>query len=126
LPNAKILLVEDNPSVARSLEHLLVNAGYDVFIAHDGARGLELARAEGVDLILLDWMLPDTEGPQFVQDVRVFTQSPCIMVTAQDGPECAVQALEAGCDDFIEKPIRADELLLRVGRMLRRSEDPGE
>lgn len=125
--NPKILLVEDNPSVARSLAHLLAGSGYDVVTAHDGAEGLNLARTEAIDLILLDWMLPDIEGPEFLRDARDYTQSPCIMVTAQDGPEHAVQALEAGCDDYIEKPIRPDELLLRVERVLQRSaEDAGD
>ncbi len=121
LRNPRILLVEDNHSVAKSLAHLLTGSGYDVVTAYDGAEGLQLARSEAIDLILLDWMLPDTEGPEFLSDLRGFSTSPCIMVTAQDGPEHAVRALEAGCDDYIEKPIRPDELLLRVERVLRRA-----
>lgn len=121
LRNPRILLVEDNHSVSKSLAHLLIGSGYDVVTAYDGAEGLQLARDEAIDLILLDWMLPDTEGPEFLRDLRDFSASPCIMVTAQDGPEHAVQALEAGCDDYIEKPIHPEELLLRVERVLRRS-----
>jgi len=114
----KVLVIEDNEAVIITLQILLHRENYEVIGAQTGHEGLELARTEQPDVILLDWILPDAEGPSLLAELRQVTQAPCIMVTAQDTPAHCVKALDAGCDDFVAKPIHPPELLLRLNRLL--------
>lgn len=114
----KVLIIDDSDAVLATLETVLVRADYEVVVADTGAEGLARARSARPDLILLDWVLPDADGAELLQRIRTFSDVPCIMITGRDAPEHCVEALEAGFDDFIAKPIRPDELLLRLSRLL--------
>lgn len=118
MPKARVLIVDDSAAVVAALSTLLDRCDYEVFTALSGAEALASAHATPPDVILLDWVLPDTEGPQLLREIRTFCSARCIMITAQDTPEHCVEALDAGCDDFVPKPVRPHELLLRLERIL--------
>lgn len=118
MPKARVLIVDDSAAVVATLRTLLDGCGYEVATALTGAEALEAVRVAQPDVILLDWVLPDTEGPQLLREIRTFCSARCIMITAQDSPEHCVAALDAGCDDFVPKPVRPHELLLRLERIL--------
>jgi len=121
----KILIVEDEPDIAELIAFNLDRAGYSTVIAHDGISGLDLALAEGPDLILLDLMLPGKDGFSVFKDLRRDSRTnrtPVIMLTARAQTEDRIQGLEAGADDYLTKPFSPKELILRVQSVLRRSE----
>lgn len=118
--NLKVLVIDDNVGMVETLRIILTRKGYEVVSAHTGESGVNLASTERPDLILLDWMLPDSEGPDLLGTLKAVCNAPCIMVTAKDTAENVVRALDAGCDDFVSKPVHPEELLLRVGRVAAR------
>lgn len=111
----KILVAEDSKADRILLERILARAGYDVVSADSSDTALEVYRAGGIDIALLDWMLPSTGGLTLIKDIRevdLNAQRYCIaiIVTAKARKEDAIRALESGADDFISKPV--DEALL--------------
>jgi DNA-binding response OmpR family regulator len=118
--NLKVLVIDDNVGMVETLRIILTRKDYDVVYAHTGEAGVELALDAQPDLILLDWMLPDSEGPDLLVRLKDACNAPCIMVTAKDTAENVVRALDAGCDDFVSKPVHPEVLLLRVGRIASR------
>ncbi|MFQ6058703.1 MAG: response regulator [Anaerolineae bacterium] len=124
---ATILLVEDDESIAEPLIFGLQGEGFRVLHATDGHRGLELARAEGPDLILLDVMLPGMDGFAVCRTLRRESAVPILMLTARGQELDRVMGLEIGADDYIVKPFSFRELLARVRATLRRRQlDRGE
>ncbi len=120
----KILIVEDEPDVAELVAFNLNRAGYATIIAHDGLSGLDTARKDDPDLILLDLMLPGKDGFSVFKDLRRdprTSRTPVIMLTARAQTEDRIQGLEAGADDYLTKPFSPKELVLRVQSVLRRS-----
>ncbi|MHB1017809.1 MAG: response regulator transcription factor [Coriobacteriia bacterium] len=118
---ARILVVEDDPIIRQTVAYALKRAGFEALTSGDGIEGLETARAEQPDLILLDLMLPGIDGYRFAEEVRrANTEVAIIMVTALDGERDTVRGLDAGADDYITKPFSMDELLARVRANLRR------
>lgn len=115
----KILIIDDNEAVVTTLRFLLEREGFEVVSGCNCREGTELAADDPPDIILLDWILPDGEGPKLISTLKELCGAPCIMITAQDTHRHCVEALEAGCDDFVSKPIRPHELLLRVKRLLK-------
>ena len=117
----RILVVDDVPENARLLEAVLLPRGYDVVIANDGLAALDRVRAEELDLILLDVMMPGLDGYAVCSRLRESDDTavlPVIMVTSSMGQE-KTRAIQAGADDFITKPFDHDELLTRVRSLLR-------
>jgi DNA-binding response OmpR family regulator len=117
----KLLIVEDNPAVARLLHQVAQEAGYAPQVVTSGTEGLTHATAETFDLILLDVMLPGLDGLQVCRSLRerhVFT--PVLMITARDAVQDKVDGLDAGADDYIVKPFQVAELLARMRALLRR------
>ncbi len=122
----KILLVEDEPAIAKFISRGLQREGYTVFSALDGQTGLDLAFRELPDLILLDVMLPDIDGLKVCRQIReAKLQTPILMLTAKDAIPDRVAGLEAGADDYLVKPFAFEELLARL-RALRRRRAPIE
>ena len=123
---AEILLVEDDKTIRIAMEFALTRAGHAVTCAADGAAGLELARAQSPELVLLDLMLPKMSGLELAAQLRADgDEVPIIMVTALDREQDKVRGLDAGADDYITKPFSTEELLARVRANLRRSHAHG-
>ncbi len=117
-----ILIVEDEPSVARGLEYGLKAEGFAVVVAPTGKKALEVARAGGPHLVLLDVRLPDMSGFDVCRTLREEGMTlPIIMVTARDEEVDKVLGLELGADDYVVKPFSLRELLSRVHAALRRA-----
>ena len=118
----KVLIVEDEPSQLELLSYNLVVEGYDVYKAETGEDGLLILQEVEIDLILLDWMLPQTSGLEICRQIKrgKFTKSiPIIMLTARGEEDDKVRGLDTGANDYIVKPYSIKELLARVRAGLR-------
>lgn len=123
--SAHILLVEDEVRLARFIELELDSEGYQITVAHDGLAGLTLARESTLDLIILDWMLPNLSGLEICRRLRsTGNKVPVILLTAKDDVNDRVAGLDAGADDYVVKPFSIEELLARVRAHLRRLQEP--
>ncbi len=122
-----VLIVEDDPQIARALLVNLKARGYRTFHAATGLQCLQLAADAHPDVILLDLGLPDLEGGDVIDGIRGWSSVPIIVVSARHESHSKVDALDRGADDFITKPFAMDELLARLRAALRRSlPDPGQ
>jgi len=118
----KILLVDDETELSDPLSRILLQEGYQVDVANDGAAGINLALENQYDLLILDWMLPHKSGIEICQEVRShFLATPVLFLTAKDTVDDRVDGLDAGADDYLVKPFELRELLARVRALLRRS-----
>lgn len=118
----KILVVDDEETMVRALSTLLAQEGFDVVTATDGAQALDKARVEHPDLILLDVMLPGTDGLEVCRQIRTWSTVPVIMLTAKTAEVDKVTGLDVGADDYVTKPFSSPELLARVKANLRRAQ----
>lgn len=124
LAGRRVLVVEDDPSIAIGLRINLESEGYVVEVAEDGERGLELARTEP-DLIVLDVMLPKRNGLEVLHDLRSEGRAmPIVILSAKSGEMDKVAGLELGAEDYVAKPFSLAELLARVRAALRRARPP--
>ena len=122
LAGKRVLVVEDDPSIAIGLRINLESEGYVVDVADDGERGLELARSESPDLIVLDLMLPKKNGLEVLHDLRAEGRMmPIIILSAKSNEMDKVAGLELGAEDYVAKPFSLAELLARVRGALRRA-----
>ena len=119
---ALMLVVDDDVHILRLLRRTLELEGYQVFTASDGETALDVVDREVPNLIILDIMMPRTDGYAVCQRIREFSQVPIIMVTAKGGDEERVRGLECGADDYVTKPFSTRELVARVKTVLRRSQ----
>jgi DNA-binding response OmpR family regulator len=117
-----VLLVEDDPRVRRVLHLALQDEGYIVVEAATGDDGLHALESTKPDVVLLDVMLPDTDGFAVCRRIRRESDVPVIMVTARTDSHDVVAGLEAGADDYVTKPLVAKELSARIRALLRRTE----
>lgn len=115
-----ILIVEDDPKLARFVELELKHEGYNADLVHNGRDGLEAALSNEHDLIILDLMLPGLNGMEICRRVRQQSQIPIIMLTARDDVMDKVMGLDQGADDYITKPFAIEELLARIRVLERR------
>lgn len=121
LVGKRVLVVEDDPSIAIGLRINLESEGYEVHVAEDGEAGLELARTIAPDLVLLDLMLPKKNGLEVLHDLRnEGSATPVIILSAKSGEMDKVAGLELGAEDYVAKPFSLAELLARVRVALRR------
>jgi len=119
----KILIIEDEQSIATLLSYNLKQAGYETLIANDGKEGYELALSEMPSLIVLDLMLPSMDGVEICKELRLQKVGiPIIMLTAKDDEFDKVLGLELGADDYMTKPFSPREVVARIKAVLRRSE----
>ena len=118
--DARILLVEDDPSIREVTALGLAAAGFGVTTAADGAEGVERWRVEQPDLVLLDVMLPRLDGLEVLRAIRREATTPVVMLTARADTIDVVVGLESGADDYVRKPFEMPELVARVRAALRR------
>ena len=116
----KILIVEDEQAIVDIISFNLQREGYTVLAAYDGEEGVEKAKAENPDLILLDLMLPKMDGYEVCKYLRKTMSTPIIMLTAREEEVDKILGLELGADDYITKPFSMRELLARVKANIRR------
>ncbi|MGA2677847.1 MAG: response regulator transcription factor [Sedimentisphaerales bacterium] len=120
-----VLIVEDNPTMVRALEDNFTMKGYKVKTAFDGEAGLNAVLEKGVDLVILDIMLPKINGFEICSRVRSKgITTPIIMLTAKDQEQDIVMGLNLGADDYVTKPFSIQQLLARVEALLRRTAQP--
>ena len=117
----RILVVEDEPRLARSLAKALREEGYAVDCAETGDDGLYKAESWDYDLILLDVMLPGLDGWELLKRLRKKKSTPVLMLTARDTAQDRVRGLDSGADDYLVKPFDLAELLARVRALIRRA-----
>ena len=119
---ALVLVVEDDPTMAEMVSYNLRRQGLDVDVARDGPSGLRRARSQDVSIVLLDVMLPNLDGVQVAEQLRVSRPTlPILMLTAREEEEVKLRGFAAGADDYLTKPFSMDELVLRVKALVRRS-----
>ena len=118
----RVLIIEDEPLVARAVERALLRAGHQTEIAYNGADGLSRGEAGTHDLIVLDVLLPEIDGLLVCRELRQrHVQTPILMLTARDAVADRVHGLDAGADDYLTKPFATEELLARVRALGRRN-----
>jgi two-component system KDP operon response regulator KdpE len=115
----RVLVVDDEPQIQRFLNVALTAAGYEVVSAETGAQALRLAVTSAPDLIVLDLGLPDRDGKDVLSDIRAFSQTPVIILSARDRESEKIEALDLGADDYVEKPFGIGELTARLRAALR-------
>jgi two-component system, OmpR family, phosphate regulon response regulator OmpR len=116
----RILLIEDDSRLAGMVAEYLGKAGFHVIHAENGTRGLALFDREAPDAVILDLMLPDTDGLEICRQLRARSEGPILMLTARGDPMDRVVGLEMGADDYLPKPFEPRELLARLRAILRR------
>jgi len=118
-----IMVVEDDYSTGKLMEAVLTQNGYDVILARDGIEALEKMDNHHVDLIILDLMLPRMDGYDLTRTLRESNNNiPILMVTAKEAPEDKKKGFIAGTDDYMVKPVDEEEMILRIGALLRRAQ----
>jgi two-component system, OmpR family, response regulator RegX3 len=119
---ARILVVEDEPTLADAVSYALRGEGHDVEAVGSGEEALDVARQRPFDVLVLDLMLPGVSGIEISRRLRGESAIPILMLTARDAEVDRVLGLEAGADDYVTKPFSMTELLARVRALLRRRE----
>ncbi|OUS39963.1 two-component system response regulator CreB [Oleispira antarctica] len=120
-PNACVLLVEDEPSIADNIKYALSSASFEVLWAASGTEALKQFNEQHIDLVILDIGLPDMDGFEVCRQIREISQVPLLFLTARSDEIDRVVGLEMGADDYICKPFSPRELVARVKANLRRS-----
>ena len=117
----RILLVDDEPEILRTLAIPLRSRGYDVAVAATGAEALRVASETSPEVVVLDLGLPDLDGVDVIQRLRAWTAAPVLVLSGRSDSADKVDALDAGADDYVTKPFGMDELLARLRAMTRRA-----
>lgn len=118
----RVLVVDDEPQLARALAINLKARRYDVDLAPDGRSALDLAARKHPDVVVLDLGLPDMDGTEVIRGLRGWTQVPILVLSARHTSAEKVEALDAGADDYVTKPFGMDELLARLRAAVRRAQ----
>jgi two-component system, OmpR family, response regulator MprA len=127
MPEAAILVVDDDPPIRRMLDRTLAAEGYAVESAADGGAALAAIELSAPDLIVLDVAMPGVDGLAVCRRLRAKgLATPVLLLTARDDLRDRVEGLDAGADDYLVKPFATEELLARVRALLRRGHTPGE
>ena len=118
----RVLLVEDDPTTAKSIEMMLTHANLNVYTTDLGEEGIDLAKLYDYDLILLDLDLPDMSGLDVLRHVRMARiETPILILSGDDGTEAKLKGFGLGADDYLTKPFHRDELIARIHAIIRRS-----
>lgn len=122
----RILVVDDEPQITRVLRTSLAGNGYEVRTADDGHAGLRTAREWQPDLVITDISMPNMDGIELCRELRAESAIPIIVLSVKGEEKTKVEALDAGADDYVTKPVGMDELLARVRRNLARTPQANE
>lgn len=118
----RILLVEDDPTTARSIEMILTSANYNVYCTDMGEEGIDLAKLYDYDLIVLDLDLPDMHGMEVLRQLRLSRiDTPILILTGSDDTESKLRGFGFGADDYMTKPFHREEMIARIQAIIRRS-----
>jgi len=124
--HSTILLADDDVELSELLKEYFESEGFEVRVAHDGAAALEQARQSGLDLMVLDIMMPKMSGMDVLKALRRESRLPVIMLTARGDDMDRILGLELGADDYVPKPCNPRELLARIRAVMRRAQAVGE
>lgn len=116
----KILVIDDDPAMTELLKLLLAPSLFEVLTANSGQQGIDLAHEKEPDMILLDLMMPEMNGWQVCKQIRKFSQVPIIILSALDNPGLVADALDAGADDYLIKPVPNRVLTAHIDKLVRR------
>jgi two-component system KDP operon response regulator KdpE len=119
MTGARILVVDDEPQILRFLKPSLTAAGYDVIVATTGKDALKAAATQSPDVILLDLGLPDMDGKEVISDIRNWSKTPILVLSARDREAEKIAAFDLGADDYVNKPFGIGELTARLRTALR-------
>lgn len=117
----KILTIDDDPAITDLISLLLRSYGLDVIVANDGEHGLELARTQNPDLVMLDLTMPGMDGWQICRAIRLESKVPIIILSALDDPSVISTVLDAGADDYMVKPVPSSVLIAHINNLTRRA-----
>src|ERR1700754_430637 len=121
-PKRRILIVDDEPQIARVLRTGLATRGYEVRVAADGEAALDTFNDWHPDLVITDLSMPNMDGLELCRRLRQISQLPIIVLSVKGEEKAKVEALDAGADDYVTKPFGIEELLARVRASLRRAQ----
>lgn len=125
-PNASILIIDDEPQIRKFLDIALRAQGYQVYVAENGMKGLEILATRGADLLILDLGLPDMEGQQVLTEMRQWSDIPVIVLSARPDENQKIKLLDAGANDYVTKPFSIQELCARIRVMFRNKPQQSE
>jgi two-component system, OmpR family, KDP operon response regulator KdpE len=127
MTSPRVLVVDDEPEILRCLRPALTACGFEVLAAGDGKEALRAIAASAPDVVLLDLGLPDIDGKEVITQARAFSKAPIIVLSARDREAEKIMALDAGADDYVEKPFAIGELMARLRAAIRHaSRDAGK
>lgn len=118
----QILVIDDDVAITELMSMLLKTHGFDVITCNSGADGVKMAETNKPDAILLDLMMPDMDGWQVCKSIRVFSNTPILVLSAINDPRMVASVLDAGADDFLVKPVPSGVLVAHIRKMVRRTE----
>lgn len=122
----RVLVVDDEPQIRRALRIALAGHGYEVATAIDGDQALVALGSQATDVVVLDLVMPHTDGFEVLRQTRMWSSIPIIVLSARGQEQDKVQALDLGADDYLTKPFGMEELLARLRAVLRRAGEPVE
>ncbi|TIC86577.1 response regulator transcription factor [Nocardioides sp. GY 10127] len=122
----RVLVIDDEPQVRLALRSALARAGFEVLLAADGREGFETLATAAPEVVVLDLWLPDTDGLTLVRTLRTWSSVPVLILSGVSDQARRVAVLEAGADDFLQKPFGLDELVARLRALLRRTQTSGD
>lgn len=125
-PSASILIIDDEPQIRKFLDIALRAQGYQVQVAENGMKGLEILATRGADLLILDLGLPDMEGQQVLTEMRQWSDIPVIVLSARPDENQKIKLLDAGANDYVTKPFSIQELCARIRVMFRNKPQQSE
>lgn len=117
----KILVIDDDEGMTEILSLLLNPASSNIIIANSGVEGIELTKKFSPDVVILDLMMPGMNGWQVSKAIRAFSDVPILILSAIDSPALVAEALDAGADDYLTKPVSSGTLIAHINKILRRS-----
>jgi two-component system, OmpR family, response regulator MprA len=118
----KVLVIDDDPAMTELLKLLLRSTTSEVLTANSGPEGLELAKQNSPDVIVLDLMMPDMDGWEVCERMRKFSDVPILILSALDNPGVVARALDAGADDYLIKPVPSGVLIAHMKNLIRRAQ----